>query len=126
MFQPRRREFDPRIAALKGHLRAIERELDSVGRRAPRSDAARSATAGNQIAEAIVPILSQIVDHFGRGQSVAANEAANFGREAATVGTKIGSGALKQIATQTKKHPLIILAAAAGVGLLIGIANRRR
>jgi hypothetical protein len=68
MFQHRSREFDPRLAAVAGHLRTIERELGRVGQSAGRRTATRATTAGNQIVDAIVPILSEIVDRFGRGQ----------------------------------------------------------
>jgi ElaB/YqjD/DUF883 family membrane-anchored ribosome-binding protein len=118
MFQPRSGEFDPRLAAIAGHLRAIEKELERVGQRAGR----RTTTAGNQIIDAIVPVLNEIVDRFGRGQRVAVNEAASFGNKA----VKTGSNALEQVATQANKRPLVTLAIAIGVGVLIGMANRRR
>ena len=73
MFQYRSREFDPHIGAIAGHLRAIERELGRVGQRvgqsAGRRTVAHATTAGNQIADAIVPVLNEIIDRFGRGQS---------------------------------------------------------
>jgi len=122
MFQPRSREFDPRLAAIAGHLRAIEKELARVGQSAGR----RTTTAGNQIVDAIVPVLNEIVDRFGRGQRVAVDEAASFGSEAVKIGSKIGSDAIEQVATQAKKRPLITLAVAIGVGVLIGMASRRR
>lgn len=126
MFQYRSREFDPHIGAIAGHLRAIERELGRVGQSAGRRTAARATTAGNQIADAIVPVLNEIIDRFGRGQRVAVDEAASFGNEAVKIGTKIGSNALEQVATQTKKRPLVTLAVAIGVGILVGMASRRR
>jgi hypothetical protein len=122
MFQPRSREFDPRLAAIAGHLRAIENELRRVGQSAGR----RTTTTGNQIVDAILPVLNEIVDRFGRGQRVAVDEAASFGSEAVKIGSKIGSDAIEQVATQAKKRPLITLAVAIGVGVLIGMASRRR
>jgi hypothetical protein len=112
MFQYRSREFDPHIGAIAGHLRAIERELGRVGQSAGRRTVAHATTAGNQIADAIVPVLNEIIDRFGRGQRVA--------------GTKIGSNALERVATQTKRRPLVTLAVAIGLGILIGMASRRR
>ncbi len=126
MFQNRSREFDPQVAAIAGHLRAIEKELSRVGQGAGRRTVARAATAGNQIADAIAPVLNELVERFGRGQRVAVDEAANFGNEAVKIGTKIGSDALGQVATQAKKRPLVTLAVAVGVGLLIGMASRRK
>jgi hypothetical protein len=126
MFQHRSREFDPRIATIAGHLRAIEKELGRVGQGVGRRTAVRATSVGNQIVDAIVPVLNEVVDHLGRGQRVAVDEAANFGNEAVKIGSKIGSNALDQIATQSKKHPLVTLAVAIGVGVLIGVAGRRR
>jgi hypothetical protein len=76
MFQHRSTEFDPRVSAIAGHLRAIEKELGGIGRSAGRNASASASAAGNQIAEAIWPILNDIVDRFGRGQRAAVDEAA--------------------------------------------------
>lgn len=126
MFQHRSREFNPRPGAIAGHLRAIEKELGRGEQGAARRTATRATTAGNQIVDAIVPILSEIIDRFGHGQGVAVDEAASFGNEAVKIATKIGSNALEQVATQTKKRPLVTLAVAIGVGILVGMASRRR
>jgi hypothetical protein len=95
-------EIDPRMAVIAGHLRAIEKELGRVGLSAGRRTAARATTAGNQIVDAIVPVLSEIVDRFGRGQRATVDEAASFGNEALKIGAKIGSDAIEQVATQAK------------------------
>ena len=83
MFHHRSTEFDPRLSAIAGHLRAIEKELGGIGRSASRNASASASAAGNQIAEAIWPILNEIVDRFGRGQCAVVDEAASFGKEAA-------------------------------------------
>jgi hypothetical protein len=126
MFQHRSGEFDPRMAAIAGHLHAIEKELRRAGQSAGQRTAARATSAGNQIVDAIVPVLGEIMDWFGRGQHATADQAASFGNEAAKIGAKIGSDAIEQVATQAKKRPLITLAVAMGVGILIGMARRRR
>ena len=79
MFHHRSTEFDPRVSAIAGHLRAIEKELGAIGRSAGRNASASASTAGNQIAEAIWPILNDIVDRFGRGRRAAVDEAASWG-----------------------------------------------
>jgi hypothetical protein len=126
MFQHRSTEFDPRISSIAGHLRAIEKELGGIGRSAGRRASASASTAGNQIADAIGPILNEIADRFGRGQRVAVDEAMSFGNEAIKVGAKIGNDALERISTQAKHRPMATLAVAIGVGLLIGFAARQR
>jgi hypothetical protein len=60
-------EFDPRVSAIPGHLRAIENELGGIGRGAGRRASTTASAAGNQVADAIWPILNDIVDRFGRG-----------------------------------------------------------
>jgi hypothetical protein len=125
MFQHRSREFDPRISAIAGHLRAIEKELGGIRQSAGRRAAAGASAAGNQIADAIGPILNEVVARFGRGQRLAADEAGNFGNEAVKIGARVGSDTLDRIATQAKNRPLITLAVAIGVGILIGMASRR-
>ena len=126
MFQPLSTDFDPRVSAIAGHLRAIEKELSNLGRGAGRRASATAVTAGNQIADAIGPILNDIVARFSRGQRVAVDEAANFGNEAVRLGSQFGNEALGRIAGQAKQRPLGTVAVAIGIGILIGAATRRR
>jgi hypothetical protein len=125
MFHHRSTEFDPRMSAIAGHLRAIEKELSGIGKSASRRATAGASAAGSQIADAIGPILNEIVDRFGRGQRVAVDQALSFGNEAINVGAGIGNNALGRIAAQAKTRPMSTLAVAIGVGLLIGFAVRR-
>jgi hypothetical protein len=125
MFQYRSSQFDPGLTAIAGHLRAIEKELGAVGRRAGRGVADRASTAGDQIADVLGPILSDMRDRFSRGQRVAVNEVASLGNEAARFGARAGSDALDRITDQAKHRPLFTLAVAVGVGVLIGFASRR-
>ena len=81
MFQDRATQFD-RVSAIAAHLRAIEKELGGIGRSAGRNASASASSAGNQIAEAIWPILNDIVDRFGRGQRAAVDEAARASESA--------------------------------------------
>ena len=125
MFQHRATEFDPRVSAIAGHLRAIEKELGGVGRSARQYGSGSASAAGNQIAEAILPILNDIVDRLGRGQRAAVDEAASLGKEAVKISARVGNDALGRIVTQTRNRPVAALAVAIGVGILIGVAVRR-
>ena len=113
------------VSAIAGHLRAIEKELSGIGRRASRNASASASAAGNQIAEAIWPILNDLIDRFGRGQRAAVDEAASLGNEAIKFSARAGNDALGRIATQAKARPLAAFAVAIGVGILIGVAVRR-
>jgi hypothetical protein len=125
MFQHRSTEFDPRIGAIVDHLRAIEKELGALGKTAGRQASATAAAAGDQIADAIGPILNDIGARFRRGQRLAVDEAASIGNQAVSLGAKVGSDALGRIASQAKQRPVFMLAVAIGVGFLIGAAVRR-
>jgi ElaB/YqjD/DUF883 family membrane-anchored ribosome-binding protein len=125
MFQHRAAEFDPRLSAIVGHLRAIEKELGAVGKSAGRRASSSVSAAGNQIADAIWPMLNELGDRFRRGQRVAVDEAASFGNEAVKLGSSMGRDALGQIADQARRRPLVTLAVAIGVGVLIGAVARR-
>jgi hypothetical protein len=93
---------------------------------APANTHRRAASAaGNQIAEAIWPILNDIADRFGRGQRAVVDEAASVGNEAIKFRAGAGNDALGRIATQAKTRPLAAFAVAIGVGILIGVAVRR-
>jgi ElaB/YqjD/DUF883 family membrane-anchored ribosome-binding protein len=126
MFRHRPADFDTRVGAIAGHLRAIEKELGGIGGSAHRRAFASASAAGDQIADAIGPILSEIVDRFRGGQSLALEEATSFSNQAVKSGAKLGKDALQRIAIETKHHPLVTLAVALGVGILIGIVVRRK
>jgi hypothetical protein len=125
MFHRRSTEFDPRLSDIVGHLRAIEEDLGILGRKAGRGAAVKASAAGDQIADVLGPILSDIANRFRRGQRVAVDEAASFGNEAVKLGAKVGNDTLERIADQAKQRPLFTLAVAIGIGVLIGFAGRR-
>jgi hypothetical protein len=125
MFQHRATQFDPRVSAIAGHLRTIEKELGEIGRGASGYASASASTPGSQIAEAIWPILNDIVDRFGRSRRAAVDEAASLGTEAVKISARVGNDAFARIATHAKKRPLAVFAVAIGVGILIGFAVRR-
>lgn len=125
MFQPRTKDFDPRVSAIVDHLRAIEKELSDFGRSAGRRASANASAAGSQIAEVIGPILSDIGGRFRRGQRVAVDEATSLGNDAVKFGTRVGGDALDRLTTQARLHPLLTVAVAIGIGVLIGAASRR-
>jgi hypothetical protein len=125
MFHRRSTEFDPRVSAIASHLRAIEKELGEIGRSAGRNASASASSAGNQIAEAMWPILNDLVDRFAGSQRATVDAAASLGNEAVKISARAGNDALGRIATQAKTRPLLAFAFAIGIGILIGVAVRR-
>jgi ElaB/YqjD/DUF883 family membrane-anchored ribosome-binding protein len=124
MFHHRSSRFDSRVSAIAGHLRAIEKELGGIGQSAGRRASTGAYAAGNQIADAMGPILNDIVDRFSRGQRVAVDQATSLSDDAINAGAQFGNDALERIARQAKQRPMATLAVAMGVGLLIGFAVR--
>jgi len=124
MFQPRSSEFDPRVSAIVDHLRAIEDELGAIGKIAGRRASSGVSTAAGQIADAIGPILNDLTDRFRRGQRVAADEATSLGSDAVEAGARAGTVALDRLSDRVRQQPLLTLAVAVGLGILVGFATR--
>jgi hypothetical protein len=118
------RSLTPRIRH-RGSLTRHRKGTGGIGRSASQHASASASSAGNQIAEAVWPILNDIIDRFGRGQHAAVDEAASLGNEAVKISARAGNEALARIATQAKTRPFAAFAVAIGVGILIGVAVRR-
>jgi ElaB/YqjD/DUF883 family membrane-anchored ribosome-binding protein len=125
MFQHRSSDFDPRVSAIVNHLRGIQDQLGKIGRDAGRRGADSAAEAGNQIVEAITPILNDIAARFRRGQRAAVEGASGLGDQAVQLSSRVGSQAVARLTDQTQQRPLVMLAVAIGIGILIGAASRR-
>jgi ElaB/YqjD/DUF883 family membrane-anchored ribosome-binding protein len=124
MFHHRSRAFATRISAIEGHLRAIEKELERFGQKAGRH--AHPSFAGDQISDAIASILSEMIKRYRNAKRSADDETARFANKAAKISGGISTNALHRIATEVEHRPLVTLAVAMGIGILIGIAGRRR
>jgi hypothetical protein len=109
-------------SAMDHRLRAIESELARIGRRASR----QASTTSEQIGDALAPIMSEIADRIRSGGRYAGDEAARLGNEAVRLGRRVGNDTLERVATEVEHRPLVTLAVAIGVGMLIGgMAGRR-
>jgi ElaB/YqjD/DUF883 family membrane-anchored ribosome-binding protein len=129
MFHHRSSAFAPSISAIEGRLRALESEIERVGRKAGRRASANASSAGDQIGDAIASAVTEIVERFRSGRRFAGDEAVRFGNEAAKFGAKVGNDALERVVNEVEHRPLVTLAIAIGVGILIGMAGgaaRRR
>jgi hypothetical protein len=113
-------------AAIESHLRAIESELAQMGRSAGRQAAEGAANVGDQVGGAIVGVLNELADRYRTGWLAAGDGAQRLGNEAVKAGRKIGHDALDQVASGVGRRPLVTLAIAVGLGILIGSAGRWR
>jgi ElaB/YqjD/DUF883 family membrane-anchored ribosome-binding protein len=123
MFHQRKSAFDRNISALEGRLHALEDQIDQLGRSAGRRASANVSAAGDHIGDAIAAAVTEIVDRFRSGRRVAGDEAMRFGNEAAKFGAKVGNDALQRVASEVEHRPLVTLAVAIGVGVLIGMVG---
>jgi hypothetical protein len=132
MFHQRSSAFAPSISAIEGRLRALEKEIDRVGRKAGRRASDNVSAAGDHIGDAIASAVTEIVERFRSGRRLAGDEAVRFGNEAAKFGAKVGNDAFKvgndaleRVASEVEHRPLVTLAVAIGVGILIGMAGAK-
>ena len=75
-----------------------------------------------ELSDAVATALSNLADRFRQGTNSLREQSAAFGKDAARYGT----AALSQISKETEQRPLIAIAVALGVGILIGMATRSR
>jgi ElaB/YqjD/DUF883 family membrane-anchored ribosome-binding protein len=103
------------IGDVEQRLRALERRLERIGGRS----AAGATQAVDRAGEVIASTLSGVAEALrGRANSMG-NDVARLGGEAA----KLGDRALRRVADEVEHRPLITLAVAVGVGILVGLAS---
>jgi ElaB/YqjD/DUF883 family membrane-anchored ribosome-binding protein len=122
MFQYRSSAFGPSVAAIQKHLGAVEKELEKIGRIAGDRTSAAAATASDQIGDAISTILNEMVERFRQGRQAAGDQAGRLSNQALNLGGKYGSDALQRAVSEVEERPLVTVAIALGIGILIGAA----
>jgi ElaB/YqjD/DUF883 family membrane-anchored ribosome-binding protein len=122
MFQYRKSDFAPSVAAIQKHLGAVEKELERIGRIAGRQTSTAAANASEQIGDAISTIMSDMVERLRKGGQAAGDQAGRFGNQALDLGAKYGNDALERVAGHAEERPLLTVGVALGIGILIGAA----
>jgi ElaB/YqjD/DUF883 family membrane-anchored ribosome-binding protein len=110
------RAISASIRELDRRLRSMEQGLGRVGTRT----VSRANGTADHVTDAISSVLASLADRY-RSLSIA-DEAARFGKDAA----KFGNDALHRLSKEVEHRPLVTLAVAAGVGLLLGLIVHRR
>ena len=112
---PHFRAVSTDLGDIEQRLRALERRLQAVGGRS----AAGAAQVADQVGDVIASTLSSVAEVLrGRANSMG-HDVAKIGGEAA----KLGDRALRRLADEVEHRPLITLAVAVGVGILVGLAS---
>jgi ElaB/YqjD/DUF883 family membrane-anchored ribosome-binding protein len=122
MFQYRSSAFGSSVAAIQKHLGAVEKELEKIGRIPGDRTSAAAATASDQLGDAISTILNEMVERFRQGRQAAGDQAGRLSDQALNLGAKYGSDALQRAASEVEERPLVTVAIALGIGILIGAA----
>jgi hypothetical protein len=112
------------LADIERRLQAFERRLDQLGSvtvRQSRNAVASLSQGSERFADAAMAALGEIVDRFrGNARSVG-DEAARVGQTAA----EFGGYALRRVSSEVEHRPLVTLAIAIGIGVVIGAVARR-
>jgi ElaB/YqjD/DUF883 family membrane-anchored ribosome-binding protein len=106
------------VGEIECRLRGLEKTTEKLGSRT--SSQAR-ATAGG-LAEAVASVLSNWAPRFREGANTLSDRSAALATDAA----RFGTSALDRISEETEERPLVAIAIALGVGILIGMATRTR
>jgi ElaB/YqjD/DUF883 family membrane-anchored ribosome-binding protein len=108
----------PKVGEIERRLHVLEKSLEKIGART--SSNARETADG--LTEAIASALFGWADRFRQGASSFGDQSTAFGKDAA----RYGSAALTRVTEETEQRPLLAIAVALGVGILIGMAARGR
>ena len=102
------------IAAIEDLVSDLEKRLRRLSGSARREVSGASGEVSDFVSEALERIT-------GRVRETAAEATQSIADEA----TRFGSDAFKKLTDEVEHRPLLMLAAAAGIGFLAGLANRR-
>jgi ElaB/YqjD/DUF883 family membrane-anchored ribosome-binding protein len=112
------RAVSANVGEIERRLRSLEQRLARTGGRA----SANAAQTADHLGEAIAAALSSIAERFRGDAGAVTDEAARIGNAAA----KLGNDALNRLSKEVEHRPLVTLAVAIGVGILVGLASHRR
>ncbi len=112
--------IDPRM--IERRLRTLEERLERSLQHSGERLAGPIGGAAESIRDNIASALNALAAQVRSGATSVGYEAGKLGGEAA----KLGNVALRRVATEVERRPLTMLAAAVGVGILLGLASQRR
>jgi ElaB/YqjD/DUF883 family membrane-anchored ribosome-binding protein len=104
------------IGDIERRLRILQNGIEKLGARA----SANARDTADGLGETVALALTSWADRFRQGSL--GEKSAAFGKDAARYGT----AALSQISKETEQRPLMAVAVALGIGILIGMAASGR
>ena len=102
---------------IERRLNALEKRLSEIGTRA----SINSRDLIGELGDVIASALSNWVDRFRQGANTVGDQSAALAKDAARLGTM----AIDRIGEESRQRPLVAVAVALGVGILLGIAVRK-
>ena len=122
MYRQSTRERMSDFADMERRLVALEKRLGRTASRASSNISSGVSQATDRVGELIAAALNEAGSRFRGGARGVGAEASHLGQEAA----RLGNDALRRLSDEVEQRPLVMLAVAAGLGFLVGIAGRRR
>jgi ElaB/YqjD/DUF883 family membrane-anchored ribosome-binding protein len=101
---------------IEQRLQTLEKKLTGIGARA----STNSRDIVGDLSEVIASALSTWADRFREGAGTVGDQSAALGKDAARLGTM----AIDRIGDESRRRPLVAVAVALGVGVLVGMALR--
>jgi ElaB/YqjD/DUF883 family membrane-anchored ribosome-binding protein len=111
-----RRAASRNIGAIDRSLRSLERRLEGAQKRA----SASAMQGADQVGGTLASTFDRIADRLRDG--ALGDEAAKIGAEA----VKLGDVALRRLSREVESRPLVTVAVAVGIGILVGVLSQRR
>ncbi len=102
------------IAAIEDLMNDLEKRLRRLSGTARREASGASGDVNDFVSDALAGIMNRV-----------RNSAAGVSNSVADEATRIGVDAVKKVTDEVEQRPLIMLGIAAGLGFLVGLANRR-
>jgi ElaB/YqjD/DUF883 family membrane-anchored ribosome-binding protein len=102
------------VAAIEELMGDLEKRLRRLSGTARREASGASDDVGDFVSEALERIMNRV-----------STNAAGLSQKAANEAKRIGADAAAKLADEVESRPLLMLAMAAGIGFLAGLANRR-
>jgi ElaB/YqjD/DUF883 family membrane-anchored ribosome-binding protein len=102
------------IAAIEELMSDLEKRLRRLSSAARTEASGASEDVGDFVSEALARIKERVRQSAAGVTDSVADEA-----------SRIGTDAIKKLTDEVEHRPLLMLAVAAGIGFLVGLANRR-